>query len=99
MYTEIQLSYGPVLYADLKNFYLLRKQDITEGSNEIVYTYFVVGVYNSREYDVEKDVYEDLKEECKKMAQAEETRDAKFSNLLVQLTHKKVGRPSKDAEI
>ena len=102
MYTKIQVSYGPVLFADLRNFYLLRKQDITEGSNKIVYTYFVVGVYNSKEYDIEEDIYDKLKVKMSGNYEVVCTcGDGDGCNLckgdnIVPI--KKVGRPSKDVK-
>ncbi len=105
MYTKIQVSYGPVLFADLRNFYLLRKQDITESSGEIVYTYFVVGVYNSKEYDIEKDIYDDLKEKYNTIIQDELNHQVRIA-MLSQASKdqpkdqlKKVRESLKDAEI
>lgn len=100
MYTEIQLSYGPVMFADLKNFYLLIKQTTTGADSEKIYSYFIVGIYSGREYDVEENVYYSLKEKFDQMVQDELNREIRLSNALLGQAgkEKKVGRPSKDAK-
>jgi len=90
MYTEIQVSYGPVLFANLKDFYLIRKRDVDEKTKEYVYTYFAVGLYNGREYDLEKDVYNELKEKISKFCCGNDCNPADDTP--------KRGRPSKDAK-
>lgn len=81
MYTEIQVSYGPVMFVNLKDFYLEKRKDTTGEDKDAILSYYLVGVYSGRDYDLDENIYEDLKEKYNQMIQDEINQQVRLAML------------------